>query len=222
MTFVFTRMNITRSTSTHFLKTIRLLCAIVFIILYSVICYYGLNLFSFNVIKFSVHAQKTDGKVSEIVHEINEKNDNVFTKKENNGTRISHLYSDLGLRVYGQWQNGFRHDRPDFDSIKQYFGRCKHSESEKPLHFEFYDQRLNEINVTDRLRHILKEKKLLFVGDSVMRDFFHGICILLRWPVNKVTLNLFHRSTIFSYARKKEKRQKLISNIDSTPKAVYF
>ena len=113
----------------------------------------------------------------------------VFTMKhanqrfdEKQSSEISHLYSDLNLHVYGQWKYGFLHDRTNFS--RDYFFKCNKSKEEKPLHFEFYDNRLNEVNAIERLRGILRKSRLLLIGDSTTREFFFGICALLDLQVS--------------------------------------
>ena len=97
-------------------------------------------------------------------------------------SKISPLYSDLGLYVYGEWAQGFLHNRTTF--TKGYLLKCNQSKTEKPLHFVFYNERLNKIDAVEKLKWILKRKKLLFVGDSLTREFFLGISALLGKQVN--------------------------------------
>ena len=42
----------------------------------------------------------------------------------------------------------------------------------KNLHFEFHDPWFNTVNAVEELRKILKNKKLLLLGDSLMVEFF--------------------------------------------------
>ena len=49
----------------------------------------------------------------------------------------------------------------------------------KNLHFEFHDPWLNTVNAVEELRKILKNKKLLLLGDSLMVEFFYGLAELL-------------------------------------------
>ena len=51
------------------------------------------------------------------------------------------------------------------------------------FHFEFYEDRLNEINAVEKLRKILKMKKLLLIGDSMMTEFYLRLTELLQVKV---------------------------------------
>ena len=103
------------------------------------------------------------------------KSDRVIEKSEQ--SIISPLYSDLGLHVYGEWVEGFLHRRTTF--TKDHLLKCDRSKNEKPLHFVFYDEKLNKIDAVEKLKEILVRKKLFFVGDSTTREFYLGISVLL-------------------------------------------
>ena len=53
-------------------------------------------------------------------------------------------------------------------------------QKESKSSLEFDDPRLNAINAVEELRKILKNKKLLLIGDSLMVEFFYGLAELLR------------------------------------------
>ena len=76
--------------------------------------------------------------------------------------------------IYGKWKPGKRHNQT-CDFIPE--GRC--CEIKQNLHFEFHDENLNKIDGIWELRKILKTKKMLLIGDSVMKEFFHGVAELL-------------------------------------------
>ena len=48
------------------------------------------------------------------------------------------------------------------------------------LHFQFHDNKLNKMDAVAELRKILKNKKLLLIGDSLMTEFFFGLAELLQ------------------------------------------
>ena len=75
---------------------------------------------------------------------------------------------------YGKWKPGKRHNQTcDFIPEKTC---CKNKQN---LHFEFHEDRLNQIDAVEELRKILKKKKLLMIGDSLMSEFFVGLSELL-------------------------------------------
>ena len=53
---------------------------------------------------------------------------------------------------------------------------CKNTQN---LHFEFRNRKLNKIDAVEELRKILKNKKLLLIGDSLMLKFYGGLAELL-------------------------------------------
>ena len=97
--------------------------------------------------------------------------------KKSKQSIISPLYSDLGLHVYGEWAEGFLHNRTTF--TKDHLLLCNRSKNEKPLHFVFYIDKLNKIDAVEKMRDILANKKLFFVGDSTTRELYLGISVLL-------------------------------------------
>ena len=76
---------------------------------------------------------------------------------------------------YGKWKPGKRHNQT-CDIIPK-MACCKNKQD---LHFEFHEDRLNQIDAVEELRKILKTKKLLLIGDSVMSEFFVGLSELLQ------------------------------------------
>ena len=48
----------------------------------------------------------------------------------------------------------------------------------------FNDDRLNSINAVEKLRELLRNKRMLLVGDSTMRILGLGICALLDLEVS--------------------------------------
>ena len=75
---------------------------------------------------------------------------------------------------YGIWKPGKRHNQT-CDIIPK-MACCKNKQN---LHFEFHEDRLNQIDAVEELRKILKRKKVLLIGDSVMAEFFVGLSELL-------------------------------------------
>ena len=77
--------------------------------------------------------------------------------------------------IHGEWKPGRRH-KQTCQFIEE--EKCC-TNKQKNLHFEFYNKNLNEINAVEELRKILKNKKLLLIGDSLMLEFFRGLAELL-------------------------------------------
>ena len=77
--------------------------------------------------------------------------------------------------AHGKWMPGKRHNQT-CDFIEK--EKCC-TKKQKNLHFEFYNKHLNKVNAVEELRHILKTKKMLLIGDSLMFEFFIGLKELL-------------------------------------------
>ena len=105
-----------------------------------------------------------------------------FENKDLNHQKLSFIYEDTELNVYGKWIEGFQHPRKVF--TKDYQLKCNRSVRERPLHFVFNDDRLNNINPVEKLRELLRNKRMLLVGDSTMRILGLGICALLDLEVS--------------------------------------
>ena len=71
---------------------------------------------------------------------------NMRLLKKSDNFKLSPLYSDLGLHVYGEWAEGYLHNRITLNK-EDYLIMCNKSKNEKSLHFVFYDKKLNEIDV---------------------------------------------------------------------------
>ena len=109
------------------------------------------------------------------------------TMKENNNKdshhqRLSFVYEDLGLSVYGRWMEGFKHERRNISEDHRL--KCVRSVRERPLHFVFNDDRLNSVNAVVILKDILEHNGMLLVGDSTIRELGLGICALLDLKVS--------------------------------------
>ena len=72
---------------------------------------------------------------------------------------------------------------------------CKNKQN---LHFEFYKKHLSKVDAAEELRKILKNKKLLLIGDSLMLEFFRGLAELLQ--VRTATMNRIIYSMDTSYS----------------------
>ena len=78
--------------------------------------------------------------------------------------------------IHGKWMPGKLHNQT-CDFIEK--EKCC-TKKQKNLHFEFYNKHLNKVNAIEELRRILKTKKILLIGDSLMFEFFIGLKELLR------------------------------------------
>ena len=106
--------------------------------------------------------------------------------KDSNHTKLSFVYENTGLSVYGRWMEGFKHQRRNVtvDSML----KCLRSARERRLHFVFKDDRLNRVNAVGKLRELLNKTRVLLVGDSTMRELGLGMCALLGL---KVSIKIF-------------------------------
>ena len=77
--------------------------------------------------------------------------------------------------IHGKWMPGKRHNQT-CDFTPKAFCRKK----DLNLHFQFHDNKLNKINAVAELRKILKNKRLLLIGDSLMTEFYLGLAELLQ------------------------------------------
>ena len=98
----------------------------------------------------------------------NYSSDTLFTNNYNN-------INNNNFVIHGEWKPGRRH-KQTCQFIEE--EKCCTSK-QKNLHFEFYNKHLNKINAVEELRKVLKNKKLLLIGDSLMLEFFRGLAELL-------------------------------------------
>ena len=93
--------------------------------------------------------------------------------KKNNINNINNIGENFV--IHGKWMPVKRHNQTcDFIPKTQ----CR--KKDLNLHFQFHDNKLNKINAVAELRKILKNKKLLLIGDSLMTEFFFGLAELLQ------------------------------------------
>ena len=102
--------------------------------------------------------------------------------KHSNHTKLSFVYGDTGLSVYGRWMEGLKDERRNVTAESML--KCLRSARERPLHFVFRDDRLNRVNAVQKLRGLLNKTRVLLVGDSTMREFGLGMCALLDFKVS--------------------------------------
>ena len=93
--------------------------------------------------------------------------------KKNNINNINNIGGPFV--IHGKWMPGKRHNHT-CDFTPKAFCRKK----DLNLHFQFHDNKLNKIDAVAELRKILKNKKLLLIGDSLMTEFFFGLAELLQ------------------------------------------
>ena len=75
-----------------------------------------------------------------------------------------------------KWMPGRKHNQSCEFLHKPYIC-CK---KEQILHFEFYNKRLNKVDAVEEFRTKLRNKKILLMGDSLMKEFFVGLVALLQ------------------------------------------
>ena len=78
--------------------------------------------------------------------------------------------------MHGRWMPGRKHNQACQFITKVYLC-CK---KEQNLHFEFYKKRLNKVDAVKEFRTKLRNKKILLMGDSLMKEFFNGLMALLQ------------------------------------------
>ena len=82
--------------------------------------------------------------------------------KDYNHTKLSFVYEDTGLSIYGRWMEGFKRKRRNVTTDSML--KCLRSARERPLHFVFNDERLNSVNAVEKLRELLNKTRVLLVG----------------------------------------------------------
>ena len=93
----------------------------------------------------------------------------------NCGSEIVFDTNNNNFVIHGKWKSGRRYEQTCNFILEE---KCC-PKKQKNIHFEFHDPRLNTINPLEELRKILKHKKLLLIGDSLMLEFFRGLAELL-------------------------------------------
>ena len=76
----------------------------------------------------------------------------------------------------GKWMHGRKHNQ-SCEFLHKHYICCK---KEQNLHFEFYNKRLNKVDAVEEFRTKLRNKKILLMGDSLMKEFFAGLVALLQ------------------------------------------
>ena len=76
--------------------------------------------------------------------------------------------------IHGKWMPGKRHSQ-----MYDFINKKKCCKNKRNLRFEFHEDRLNQIVAVEELRKILKNRKLLLIGDSLMFECFLGLQELL-------------------------------------------
>ena len=98
------------------------------------------------------------------------------TKQDNQTiSKKKYQHNNEDFMIDGKWMPGKKHNQ-----TCSFIDKEKCCKKKQNLHFEFHNARLNTINAVQKLRKILKIKKLLLIGDSLMVEFFYGLAELLR------------------------------------------
>ena len=90
-------------------------------------------------------------------------------------TRIKDTVYSEQFVTHGKWIPGKRHNQ-----TCDFIPKTVCHKKDLNLHFQFHDNKLNTIDAVAELRKILKNKKLLLIGDSLMTEFFFGLAELLQ------------------------------------------
>ena len=113
-----------------------------------------------------------------------------FFTSNNYDNNINNNYNHPQLFVkHGKWMRWKRHNQT-CDFIPENMC-CKKTQN---LHFEFRNRKLNKIDAVEELRKILKNKKLLLTGDSLMLEFYRGLAELLHVMLPVVRVGNFSGS----------------------------
>ena len=94
---------------------------------------------------------------------------------EMNKTRIKDTVYSEQFVTHGKWMPGKRHNQ-----TCDFIPKTVCHKKDPNLHFQFYDNKLNKLDAVAELRKILKNKKMLLIGDSLMTEFFFGLAELLQ------------------------------------------
>ena len=106
--------------------------------------------------------------------------------------------------THGKWMPGKRHDKRC--ELKDETKCCK---KEQNLHFEFYNRRLNKVDAVEELRRKLRNKRVLFIGDSLMQEFFDYLVAFLQ--TNDPKLYKIHSSLTETVVSSENRRSALAS-----------
>ena len=102
-------------------------------------------------------------------------NSNQTILQEQQQSREDHEAQNQFITL-GKWMPGRKHNQSCEFLHKPYIC-CK---KEQNLHFEFYNKRLNKVDAVEEFRIKLRNKKILLMGDSLMKEFFAGLVALLQ------------------------------------------
>ena len=78
-------------------------------------------------------------------------------------TRVKNTVYGEQFVTHGKWMPGKRHNQ-----TCDFIPKTVCHKKDLNLHFQFHDNKLNKIDAVAELRKILKNKKLLLIGDSLM------------------------------------------------------
>ena len=90
-------------------------------------------------------------------------------------TRIQDTVSGEQFVMHGKWMPGKSHNQ-----TCDFIPKTECCKKDLNLHFQFHDNKMNKLDAVAELRKILKNKKLLLIGDSSMTEFFFGLAELLQ------------------------------------------
>ena len=77
---------------------------------------------------------------------------------------------------YGKWMEVPNKLQETCDFIN----KTKCCKEKQKLHFVFNNKILNTIDAVEEMRKVLQQKRILFIGDSMMFEFYNGIRELLK------------------------------------------
>ena len=106
--------------------------------------------------------------------------------------------TDQKTLFYGKWKTG-QHQLNQTCNLEN-TTRMKCCKKQQNLHFVFNDDKLNQIDPVEEMRKIQQRNNIIFIGDSLMREFTFSIGELLGLPVpfNSTKLNFIQANQIFT------------------------
>ena len=113
-----------------------------------------------------------------------------FIKDNNNDDHNNNNVYYQQFIKHGKWMKGKRH-KQTCEFVPE-MTCCKNKQN---LHFQFYKKHLNKVDAVEELRKILKNKKLLLIGDSLMLEFFKGLAELLQVKTTTINSNISINTT---------------------------
>ena len=113
-----------------------------------------------------------------------------FSSPTREDININKIVIDEDFVKHGKWMSGKHHNQ-----TCAFIDKKKCCKKKQNLHFEFDEERLNQIDAVEELRKKLRNKKLLLIGDSLMFEFFIELAELLKANTTREMSRVFCERT---------------------------